>query len=110
MGSSPPRRMMDRSILRPRQQEPYLSIHHFTIFVRDQDQSLKFYVDRLGFHLVVDTHLESGDRWVAVAPPDGTAILALVAPRADSEEYKLVGLARQVTLLAENVTAKFQCW
>ena|SRR5438105_15488460 len=58
----------------------HLSLHHVTILVRDQDRSLRFYLDQLGFNLVVDARMESGDRWVAVAPPDGTAILALVAP------------------------------
>jgi catechol 2,3-dioxygenase-like lactoylglutathione lyase family enzyme len=45
----------------------HLSLHHVTIFVRDQDRSLRFYVDQLGFNLAIDARLESGDRWVAVA-------------------------------------------
>jgi len=58
----------------------FLSIHAVRIFVRDLDRSLRFYLGQLGFRLVIDTRLQSGERWVAVSPPDGTAILALVVP------------------------------
>ena len=58
---------------------------HFLLhgFVRDQDRSLRFYVDQLGFSLVVDNRFEGGGRWIAVAPPDGSAILALSLRRLD---------------------------
>ena len=88
----------------------HLSLHHVTILVRDQDRSLRFYLDQLGFNLVVDAQMESGDRWVAVAPPDGTAILALVAPEPDSEEYKFIGRSTDIIFVTEDVTAKFQEW
>ena len=78
--------------------------------VHDQDRSLRFYRDQLGFNLVVDARMESGDRWVAVAPPDGTAILALVAPKPGSEEYKFIGRSTDIIFVTEDVTAKFQEW
>lgn len=98
------------STLRLDRQAPYLSIHHVTIFVRDQDRSLQFYVDRLGFDLVFDVRLESGDRWVAVAPPDGTAVLTLFAPKPGSKQYELIGRPTQVVFVTENVLAKFNEW
>jgi serine phosphatase RsbU (regulator of sigma subunit) len=91
-------------------QEPYFRLHCVNIFVRDQERSLRFYVDQLGFHLAFDAKLQSGERWVAVAPPDGTAILALVAPKPDSREYKLIGRATQVVFFTEDVAAKYQEW
>lgn len=90
--------------------EPYLRFHAVKIFVRDQDRSLRFYLDQLGFNLVYDTRLQSGERWVAVAPPDGTAILALVAPKPTSREYKLIGRATQVAFVTDNVLAKYREW
>ena len=54
--------------------------------------------------------LQSGQRWVAVSPPDGTAVLTLIAPEPDSEEYKLIGRATQVVFVTEDVTAKFREW
>jgi serine phosphatase RsbU (regulator of sigma subunit)/catechol 2,3-dioxygenase-like lactoylglutathione lyase family enzyme len=91
-------------------QDPYFRLHCVNIFVRDQDRSLRFYVDQLGFHLAFDAKLQTGERWVAVAPPDGTAILALVAPKPNSQEYKLIGRATHVTFFTESVAAKFQEW
>ena len=91
-------------------QDPHLRIHAVNIFVRDQDRSIRFYVEQLGFNLVYDARLQSGDRWVAVAPPDGSALLALVAPRPDSREYKLIGQTTQVIFVTEDVMAKFHEW
>jgi serine phosphatase RsbU (regulator of sigma subunit)/predicted enzyme related to lactoylglutathione lyase len=88
---------------------PYLSIHAVNIFVRDQERSLRFYLDQLGFDLAFDAQLQSG-RWVAVAPPDGTAVLTLVAPKPGSAQHKLIGRATQVVFVTEDVTAKFHEW
>jgi serine phosphatase RsbU (regulator of sigma subunit)/predicted enzyme related to lactoylglutathione lyase len=90
--------------------DPYLRVLCVNIFVRDQDRSLRFYVDQLGFGLVVDESYESGDRWVAVAPPDGNTVLALVTPRRKSEEHKLIGRSRHTVLVTEDVMAKFEEW
>lgn len=91
-------------------QNPYLRLQQVTIFVRDQDRSLQFYLEQLGFNLAYDTCSESGDRWLAVAPPDGTAVLALIAPDPCSEEYKLIGRYTQVVFLTEDVNAKYRDW
>ena len=101
---------IDESTLNPDRKEPYLRFHAVKIFVRDQDRSLRFYLDQLGFTLVYDTRLQSGERWVAVAPPDGTAILALVKPRTNSREYKLIGRATQVAFVTDDVLAKYHEW
>jgi serine phosphatase RsbU (regulator of sigma subunit)/catechol 2,3-dioxygenase-like lactoylglutathione lyase family enzyme len=90
--------------------DPFLSIHAVRIFVRDLDRSLQFYVDQLGFRPVIDTRLQSGERWVAVSPPDGTTILALVAPKSNTAEHKLIGRSTQVVLCTSDVAAKFQQW
>ena len=67
-------------------------------------------MDQLGFSLAFDAQFPSGDRWLTVAPPDGTAMLSLVAPEPGSEEYKLIGQATQIVFLTENVPAKFEEW
>jgi len=88
----------------------HLRLHCVNIFVRNQDRSLRFYLDQLGFHLALDARLQSGDRWVAVAPPDGSAILSLVVPKPNSQEYKLIGRSTQVVFVTEDVASKFQEW
>jgi serine phosphatase RsbU (regulator of sigma subunit)/predicted enzyme related to lactoylglutathione lyase len=108
--SSSPLRWVDRSNFRLERQDPYLRIQSVTIFVRDQDESLRFYLDQLGFTLVHDNRFGPGDRWVAVAPPDGTALLALLTPTPDSEQYNRIGRSKEVVFITEDVGAKFKEW
>lgn len=110
MGSSVSPLWGDRPAVRIDREDPYLRIQTVMIFVRDQNRSLRFYLDQLGFSLAFDTQLPSGERWVAVAPPDGTAVLALVSPKPDSEEHKLIGQARHIVFITEDVNAKFNEW
>jgi serine phosphatase RsbU (regulator of sigma subunit) len=88
----------------------FLRLQTVMVFVRDQDLSLRFYVDRLGFKLITDAALPDGTRWVALAPLDGSAMLALIAPKAGSENYQLIGRNTQVIFLAEDVHAKLTEW
>ena len=71
---------------------------------------MRFYLDQLGFRLAFDARLPSGQRWVAVAPPDGSAVLSLIAPRPTSPEHKLIGRPTQVVFVTEDVVAKFREW
>jgi serine phosphatase RsbU (regulator of sigma subunit)/catechol 2,3-dioxygenase-like lactoylglutathione lyase family enzyme len=91
-------------------QNPYLRIDAVNVFVKDQDRSLEFYLNQLGFDLALDIRLQSGHRLVAVAPPDGTTVLRLIAPDPDSEDYKLIGHATPIVFLTEDVVAKFREW
>src|SRR6201997_672945 len=90
--------------------DPYLRMLCVNVFVRDQDKSLRFYVDQLGFAVVIDESYESGGRWVAVAPPDGHTVIALVTPKRKSEEYKLIGRSKHAVFVTEDVMAKFDEW
>src|SRR5271165_2654119 len=110
MDGSPTRLYPDQPVLPLDGQRPHLRIHAINIFVRDQDQSLRFYVDQLGFSLVGDVCFGSGERWVAVAPPDGSAVLSLVAPKTDSKQYGLIGRSTQVVFITDDVVAKFREW
>jgi serine phosphatase RsbU (regulator of sigma subunit) len=91
-------------------QNPFLSVHAVNVYVRNQDQSIRFFVEQLGFNLAFDGRLQSGDRWVAVAPPDGTTVLALIEAKVDSEQAKLIGRPTGIVFLSENVVAKYEEW
>lgn len=39
-----------------------------SIFVKDQQESLNFWVDKVGFEVICDLQLESNFRWVEIAP------------------------------------------
>jgi len=110
MESSPAHERTDRYGFRLDREDPYLRVLCVNIFVRDQDRSLRFFVDQLGFGLVIDESYESGGRWVAVAPPDGNTALALITPTRRSEEYKLIGRSRHTVFVTEDVMAKFDEW
>ena len=79
LGKNPFAARLDREDL-------YLRISHVNVFVRDQERSLRFYLDQLGFDLALDARLQSGKRLVSVAPPDGTTVLRLIQPDPGSEQ------------------------
>jgi catechol 2,3-dioxygenase-like lactoylglutathione lyase family enzyme len=62
----------------------------FKVFVSDQEEARRFYVNQLGFKVAEDNHL--GDyRWLLVQPPDNDEVsLNLEAARTDQEKA-LVG-------------------
>jgi serine phosphatase RsbU (regulator of sigma subunit)/predicted enzyme related to lactoylglutathione lyase len=106
-GDSPKQAPVDSSS--PCQESPYLRIFKSNVYVRDHDRSLQFYVKQLGFCVLADARFEFG-RWVAVAPPDGSAILALTAPIRGSENYKLIGRPTQIGFIAEDINATYELW
>src|SRR2546427_4063978 len=110
MASSPSFGVVDQSDLRQERKNSYLRVHAVNVYVRDQDRSLRFYLDQLGFTLAFDVCLQSGQRWVGVSPPDGTAVLTLIAPDPDSDEYRLIGRPTSVVFVAEDVPAKYREW
>src|SRR4249919_1181376 len=89
---------------------PHLGLHAVNIYVRDQAQSLQFYRDQLGFDLAFDAELPSGERWIAVAPPDGGATLSLIAPKPESREYRLIGRPTGIVFVTEDVPVKYAEW
>jgi serine phosphatase RsbU (regulator of sigma subunit) len=101
MGSSPPPAATD---------DPYLRIHAVNIYVKDQERSLQFYLNTLGFQMAFDARLQSGRRLLAVAPPNGTAVLALVQPEPDSPQSRLIGRSTQVVFVTEDVPATYREW
>jgi serine phosphatase RsbU (regulator of sigma subunit)/predicted enzyme related to lactoylglutathione lyase len=110
MASDPFRSWANRTVLRMGREEPYLSIQDIVVFVRDLEVSKRFYVDLLGFELITEQCLPTGVRWIEVAPPDGSANLALVEPKPDRPEYKLIGGYRWVLFMTEDVHATYKEW
>ena len=47
------------------------------LLVRDYDEAIAFYVDKLGFDLSGDTDMGDGKRWVRVTPKGGETSLIL---------------------------------
>lgn len=69
-----------------------LSLHAVTLVVPDYDDAIRFYVDSVGMHLIEDTDLGGGKRWVRVAPGlDPGAPGFLIARAADAAQAGAVG-------------------
>src|SRR5947208_5236405 len=90
--------------------DPYLRVHAVNIYVKDQERSLRFFQETLGFRVAFDTRVGSGHRLLAVAPPDGTTVLTLVQPEPDSKQCRLIGRATQVVFVTEDLPATYREW
>jgi catechol 2,3-dioxygenase-like lactoylglutathione lyase family enzyme len=63
---------------------------HVALLVRDYDEALAYFVDRLGFTLAEDRRISPEKRWVVVTPPGGQTGL-LLARAATPEQEAAVG-------------------
>lgn len=66
------------------------SIVHIALVVRDYDEAIEFYTQKLRFTLIEDTYQPKQDkRWVLVAPPgsSGTSLLLARASRPEQEDF-----------------------
>src|SRR5689334_18749130 len=90
--------------------DPYLRVHAVNIYVRDQERSLVFYLNTLGFRIAFDARVGSGQRMVAVTPPDGTAVLTLIEASPTSPQAKLIGRATQVVFVTGDLPATYAEW
>lgn len=62
-----------------------------TLVVRDYDEAIRFFVEKLGFTLVVDTRLEHEKRWVVVSPSHSDQSGLLLARANDTLQQQSVG-------------------
>ena len=70
------------------------SIVHIALVVRDYDEAIDFYVNKLNFTLIEDTYQPEQDkRWVVVEPPgsDGRGTQLLLARASKPEQEPFVG-------------------
>jgi lactoylglutathione lyase len=56
------------------------AIHTSTIFVRDQDRALDFYINKLGFEKHRDDPMGPDSRWIEVSPPGAESHILLYKP------------------------------
>lgn len=61
-------------------------IGQLALVVRDYDEAIEFYTQKIGFQLLEDTDRGNGKRWVRVAPPASQCELLLA--RAVNERQK----------------------
>ncbi|MBX3390701.1 MAG: VOC family protein [Phycisphaeraceae bacterium] len=71
-----------------------MHIAQFALTVRDYDEAIAFFCNKLGFTLLEDTDMGAGKRWVRVqppSPPSATSPAILLARAASKEQLDSVG-------------------
>jgi catechol 2,3-dioxygenase-like lactoylglutathione lyase family enzyme len=68
------------------------SIVHVALVVKDYDEAIAFYTEKLHFTLVEDTYQPEQDkRWVVVSPPGSVGTTLLLARASKPEQEPFVG-------------------
>src|SRR5499425_1107719 len=100
--------------------QPFLRLNFVTLWVRDQERSRRFFMEKLDFEAIVDMQTPEGTRWIVVAPPaagwlsgtSGTGMpgMALVVPPDGSAERQRIGQNTGFSFLTEDVRSMFEEW
>src|SRR5579864_6736218 len=93
--------------------QPFMRLNFVTLWVRDQERSRRFFIEKLTFEAIVDVQTPEGGRWIVVSPPaagwlTGTAGaglpgIALVVPPGESPEHRRIGQNTGFSFLTEDV-------
>jgi catechol 2,3-dioxygenase-like lactoylglutathione lyase family enzyme len=68
------------------------AIAHIALVVRDYDEAIAFYTQKLGFELLEDTYQPEQDkRWVVVAPRGSSGTTLLLAKASKPEQEPFIG-------------------
>lgn len=68
------------------------SILHIALIVRDYDEAIEFYTNKLHFQLIEDTYQPEQDkRWVVVSPPGSVETTLLLARASKPEQEAFIG-------------------
>jgi serine phosphatase RsbU (regulator of sigma subunit)/catechol 2,3-dioxygenase-like lactoylglutathione lyase family enzyme len=100
--------------------QPFLRLNFVTLWVRDQERSRRFFMEKLDFEAIVDVRIPEGDRWIVVAPSAagwltgttgaGLPGMALVVPPEGSADHQRIGQNTGFSFLTEDVRSLFEEW
>src|SRR5215472_8088758 len=100
--------------------QPFLRLNFVTLWVRDQERSQRFFLEKLFFETIVDVQTPEGGRWIIVAPTavgwltatEGAGFpgIALVVPPQGSAENQRIGQNTGLSFLTEDVRSVFEEW
>ncbi|WP_036383558.1 MULTISPECIES: VOC family protein [Flavobacteriaceae] len=69
----------------------YNRIAHIALIVRDYDDAIQFYTQKLDFILLEDTKIDESKRWVVIAPTGAKECSLLLAKAANEEQFARIG-------------------
>lgn len=67
------------------------SINQISLLVKDYDEAIKFYTQKLGFELIEDTQRSPEKRWVRIKPKGEGEVTLLLAKAKNDEQLAHVG-------------------
>jgi len=68
------------------------SIIHIALVVRDYDEAIAFYTNKLNFRVVEDTYQPEQDkRWVTITPPGSSGTTLLLAQASNEHQESYIG-------------------
>lgn len=68
---------------------PYIGL--FALVVRDYEEAIAFYTDKVGFDLIEDSDMGGGKRWVVIAPKGAKETRILLAQASDEDQTRVLG-------------------
>ncbi|MEO5946578.1 MAG: VOC family protein [Chitinophagaceae bacterium] len=66
-------------------------IAHIALIVKDYDEAIKFYTEKLDFQILEDTRLTDDKRWVLIAPPGAKECCLLLAKATNDRQIIRIG-------------------
>src|SRR5215470_9745879 len=66
-------------------------IGYISLVVRDYDEAISYFTEKLGFVVTEDTDLGGGKRWVLIAPPGSIGTRLLLAKAASAQQLLRIG-------------------
>lgn len=70
---------------------PERSLFQFALVVRDYDEAIAWFTQKLGFELLEDTDMGGGKRWVVVAPSRDRGAALLLARAVNDKQSAAIG-------------------
>lgn len=68
------------------------AVIHVALVVKDYDEAIAFYTEKLNFELVEDSYQPEQDkRWVVISPPGSTGVTLLLAKASKPEQVTCIG-------------------
>jgi uncharacterized glyoxalase superfamily protein PhnB len=68
-----------------------LELRQISLLVRDYDEALEYYTQKLGFVLVGDTRISAEKRWIVISPSVMSPVNLLLAKAVNDEQRAHIG-------------------
>jgi catechol 2,3-dioxygenase-like lactoylglutathione lyase family enzyme len=82
---------------------------HVSIWVKDQEEARRFYVDKLGFRVHTDDSTTiPGYRWLTVAPPQQSELEIVLGAAFQPEQVEAIGKQGTWVLASDDIYADYE--